>query len=221
MTAYEGHYGCSSTDLRGVASALVPELNSMISQGVGTGIAPWLRYHLNRDLKVLIACRRYYPDRLVDRFPPRSSGDEQRDPVLLRGLADIASAVDALGAQEIDPNNLLMDGEHAFLSDFGPALKRLGDEIRYASPPFLMRIPNPVLRSGWGPQPNLAVFYYYLRTGVDEKNLREDAATGELCLDALPDPLERAAVAKAMERNPAERFGSCAEFIAHLSAIGR
>jgi hypothetical protein len=83
-----------------------------------------------------------------------------------------------------------------------------------------MRAPNPSLRSGWGPQPNLAVNYYYLRTGVDEKTLREIAATGKLCLDALSDPLERAVVTKAMERNPAERFGSCAEFMAHLSGIG-
>jgi hypothetical protein len=122
MTAYERHYGYSSTDVSGVALALVPKLDSMISQRAGTGVAPWLRYHLNRDLNILIACRRYYPDRLVDRFPPRDAGNEQSDPVLLRALAEIASAVDALGAHQIDLNNLLMDGGHAFLSDFAPVL---------------------------------------------------------------------------------------------------
>ncbi len=97
---------------------------------------------------------------------------------------------------------------------------------------------NHVHRLNEGGQFGLAAVYFYLRTGrivfgnyvwsptipffevvvKHTQSMGEYESTGELCLDALPDPQERRAVARALSRDPAERFPSCVQFVTSLTS---
>jgi hypothetical protein len=236
----------SSTDLGDFVSQMIPELDRLVSLPGATGVGLWNSYQVNREQNLLILCRRYYPERLVDRFPAGAGATEPADADLLHAFAQIAQGVDTLGtdsayspvvgtAPTISSHNLLLNGRNAFVSDFGLALKRLGRKISDEYGPRIIRLGGPNLGMRGG-QFDLASIYYFLRTGVtifgvtttesQQEILRRTFAsqseydkTGRLSLDALLEPREREVVARALAKDHAGRFSNCSQFIAQLVSV--
>ncbi len=233
-------------DLSGMVTRAVPELDRLRAAWLPRSIAPFLRYHWSTDERRLVLCRRYCRDRLVDRFPA-GRADDRPHPGMLNAFAEIAEGVDALERQwaggnaqahalRIRVNNLLMEGEQAFLADFAPFLEPLKDRIASEYGPRLVRAPNPCLYLGCGEaQSNLAALYHYLRTGKSvfgdlplaqprmrsilqlQESERECLKTGKLPIDGTLNPGETGAIARAMAKTPAERFPTCTALVRELA----
>jgi serine/threonine protein kinase len=153
-------------------------------------------------------------------------------PELLNDLQEAAEALDLInvrhGLQHLDvkPRNLLLVSLHVKLGDFGlvSRLAEAGSAARklaaispiYASPE--------VFRGTFSPasdQYSLALTYHELLTGdlpFTGKNFRQLAVAHlqtEPNLEALPEA-DRHAVARALAKDPADRFPSCSDFIQAL-----
>jgi serine/threonine protein kinase len=156
---------------------------------------------------------------------------------LLRCLDEAAEVLDFLnlehGLQHLDvkPHNLFLVGRHVKVADFGlvnslaelhggsPHAARLGAVTPLYAPPECF--------SGqvtlFSDQYSLAVTYCELLTGVrpfTATNFRQAAlqhVSGDPDLSRLP-AADRAAVARALSKEPRERFASCLDFIRALEA---
>jgi serine/threonine protein kinase len=155
---------------------------------------------------------------------------------LIGYLRDAAEALDLLnlehGLQHLDvkPRNLFLVGRHVKVADFGlvnslaeihgssAQAVQLGATPLYSSPEsFLGRI------TLFSDQYSLAVSYCEMLTGsppFSGKNFRQLALqhTGmEPDLSKLP-PHDRPIVAKSLDKDPANRFRSCLDFVRSLEA---
>ncbi|MFV1965179.1 MAG: serine/threonine protein kinase [Pirellulaceae bacterium] len=151
---------------------------------------------------------------------------------LLRYLKDAAEALDYLcehhGLQHLDikPDNLLFQGGHVKVADFGLAKEiGLSNESRicgltplYSPPELFEGRPSP-----GSDQYSLAIVYQEMLTGVPPFAGRTAAQLVAQHLSSQPNlsalaPSDRPAVARALSKNPNGRFQTCREFVAQLSA---
>ena len=156
---------------------------------------------------------------------------------LLRYLGEAADALDVMnlrhGLQHLDvkPGNLLLVGDHIKVADFGlvrpltdcetscgGALISGGLTAPYAAPELFRNA-----MSSSSDQYSLAIVYHELMTGTlpfRGKNARQLAlqhTTAEPDLSGLPAQ-DRTAMARALSKNPAQRYPSCTEFVQALAS---
>lgn len=146
---------------------------------------------------------------------------------LLTYLRDVADALDFMsehhGLQHLDikPENLLIQGSHAKVGDFG-LTKHVGLSQASMVNGFTPLYAPPELFEGQpssnSDQYSLAIVYQMMLTGVPPYNGRTAAQLTSQHLRGTPDltPLptsDRALVARALSRNPAHRFPGCRQFI--------
>ncbi|MBI3407909.1 MAG: protein kinase [Planctomycetes bacterium] len=160
---------------------------------------------------------------------------------LLDYLLEAAEALDVLNFQhglqhlDIKPQNLFLVGQHIKVADFGlvnplpkenPAAgssdspQTPGVTPRYAAPEVLLGKISP--RSD---QYSLAIVYQELLTGTlpfsggNPAQLMMQQMTAAPDLSTLPEH-DRAAVARALAKDPEQRFASCLEFLRTLLTAG-
>jgi serine/threonine protein kinase len=158
---------------------------------------------------------------------------------LLGYLREAAEALDMLNQQhglqhlDIKPANLFLVSKHAKVADFGlvsrqstrtsdqPARLELGGVTPlYASPEVYQGS-----ISAQSDQYSLAIVYQELLTGTlpfQGKNVRQlllQHATGQPNLAALAEA-DRPVVARALAKDPSERFPSCTHFVRALLSAG-
>jgi serine/threonine protein kinase len=140
---------------------------------------------------------------------------------LLDWLEPVAVALDHLFGQHglphlgINPRNLLLDGDQLRLGDFGllPVLYHPAGQLatqvqaRYAAPEVLAGQTGRA-----GDVYSLAVIYQEMLTGTHPHRGRPASRGVAPQLEALP-VADRAAVARALDLDPARRFASCGEFL--------
>jgi serine/threonine protein kinase len=144
---------------------------------------------------------------------------------LLNYLTQAALALDCLRAhgmhhRGMKPSNLLRVGDQARVADFVPWPPPVMHHI-IGRPVFVSPEEFKGQVSQNTDQYKLAIAYFHLRTGqwpfrgtaVMEQLLRQ--LQGEPSLNQLP-AAEQSVVARALHREPRQRYGSCTEFIAEL-----
>jgi serine/threonine protein kinase len=159
---------------------------------------------------------------------------------LLGYFADAAEALDVIGAKhglqhlDVKPANLFLTGGHVKVGDYGlvtrlevggvsssgQQMMNRGLTPRYVAPEVLRgRVDT---RSD---QYSLALVYQELLTGTypypgkTAPQLMYQHVAGTPDLSGLPDA-DRAAVARALSKDPADRFPSCLAFVQALMTIG-
>lgn len=150
---------------------------------------------------------------------------------LIGYLRDAADALDFMceqhGLQHLDvkPDNLLLQGKHAKLGDFGltKSLRSTGHSMvngftpLYAPPELFDGRPE---RSS--DQYSLAICYQMMLTGTPPFNGRSAAQLTSQHLKSPPDlsplpPADRPVISRALSKSPRLRFSSCREMIDELS----
>ncbi len=149
---------------------------------------------------------------------------------LLRYLRDAADALDFMseehGLQHLDikPENLLLQGTHAKVGDFG-LTKAIGPAQHSQVSGFTPLYAPPELFDGkpdrGSDQYSLAIVYQTMLTGVPPFNGRTASQLMAQHLKSSPDlssllPSDRALVARALSKNPRTRFSGCRQFIDEL-----
>jgi serine/threonine protein kinase len=176
-------------------------------------------------------------DLLNERRAAGQVGIERQE--LLRYLEEAAEVLDLMNQQhglqhlDVKPRNLFLVGRHVKVADFGlvnslaelqggagGGLANAGITPLYAAPEtFLGKI------TLFSDQYSLAITYQELLTGTlpfAGKNARQLAVqhmTGEADLVPLPEA-DRAVVARALAKEPRERFGCCFDFLRALQVGG-
>ncbi len=150
---------------------------------------------------------------------------------LLRYLRDAADALDFMseehGLQHLDikPENLLLQGVHAKVGDFG-LTKAVGHARHSQINGFTPLYAPPELFEGrpdrGSDQYSLAIVYQTMLTGVPPFNGRTASQLMAQHLKSSPDlssllPSDRAVVARALSKNPRTRFASCRQFVEELT----
>ena len=150
---------------------------------------------------------------------------------LLRYLRDAADALDFMaeehGLQHLDikPENLLLQGVHAKVGDFG-LTKAVGQARHSQINGFTPLYAPPELFEGrpdrGSDQYSLAIVYQTMLTGIPPFNGRTASQLMAQHLKSSPDlssllPSDRAVVARALSKNPRTRFASCRQFIEELT----
>lgn len=150
---------------------------------------------------------------------------------LLGYLRDSADALDFMaekhGLQHLDvkPDNILLQGDHAKVGDFGLA-KDLnvtnvsvinGFTPTFAAPELFEGRPGRATD-----QYSLAIVYQYMLTGVLPFNGRTAAQLTAQHLRSQPDvsnlqPIDRPVVARALSKNMHSRFDNCRQFVDELA----
>ncbi len=153
---------------------------------------------------------------------------------LLDYLRDAADALDFMhqrhGLQHLDikPGNLLLQGGHVKVADFG-----LIKDLRHAcasmikgftplyAPPELFEA-HPHENSD---QYSLAIVYQVMLTGTPPFAGRNTTQLMSQHLSSPPDltplaPSDRPALARALSKNPRARFATCRQFLDHLARRG-
>ncbi|MEQ9407267.1 MAG: tubulin-like doman-containing protein [Fuerstiella sp.] len=150
---------------------------------------------------------------------------------LLGFLKDVADALDFMsekhGLQHLDikPDNILLQGDHAKVGDFGLA-KDLnvtnvsvlnGFTPTFAAPELFEGRPGRATD-----QYSLAIVYQLMLTGQLPFNGRTAAQLTAQHLRSKPDlvslqPVDRPVIARALSKNPHSRFDSCRQFIDELA----
>jgi serine/threonine protein kinase len=172
---------------------------------------------------------------LLDRFQQYKRRGEPGIPrsVLLEFLHDTGDALDFLSQKhnlqhlDVKPGNLLIIADRVKVADFG-LVKDLGAMTQsmvsgltptYSAPEIFDGRPDQ--RSD---QYSLAIVYMEMLTGILPFNGKN---TGEIArqhlsqppnLDALP-PADRPVVARALAKNPLDRFSSCKQFVEQLQKV--
>lgn len=149
---------------------------------------------------------------------------------LLAYLRDAAEALDFMnfehGLQHLDvkPENLLFQGSHIKVGDFGLTKDISANDISQVvgftplySPPELFE-GRPGRTSD---QYSLAIVYQLMLTGTSPFSGRTAAQLTAQHLSSRPDlqelqPIDRPAVARALSKTPSSRFDSCREFVDEL-----
>ncbi len=150
---------------------------------------------------------------------------------LLRFMSDTAEAIDYLAERhslqhlDIKPANLLISGDHVKVADFG-LVKELASRTQnsmvagmtptYSSPEMFDDAP-----SAHSDQYSLAIVYQEMLTGVLPFPGRTAAQLANQHLRSQPQlatlaESDRPAVARALAKNPGERFPSCRAFVKAL-----
>ncbi|HEY2883220.1 MAG TPA: tubulin-like doman-containing protein, partial [Pirellulales bacterium] len=153
---------------------------------------------------------------------------------LLGFIADTAEALDFLAERhslqhlDIKPANLLISGDHVKVADFG-LVKELATRTQnslvagmtptYSAPEMFDDAPAPQ-----SDQYSLAIVYQEMLTGLLPFPGRTTAQLANQHLRSEPQlaalsPNDRAAVARALAKDPAERFPNCRAFVAALRGI--
>ncbi|MDA1230017.1 MAG: protein kinase, partial [Planctomycetota bacterium] len=150
---------------------------------------------------------------------------------LLRYLRDAADALDFMseehGLQHLDikPENLLLQGAHAKVGDFG-LTKLVGHVSQSQVNGFTPLYAPPELFEGrpdrGSDQYSLAIVYQTMLTGTPPFNGRTASQLMAQHLKSSPDlssllPSDRAVVSRALSKNPRTRFSSCRQFIDELA----
>jgi serine/threonine protein kinase len=152
---------------------------------------------------------------------------------LLTYLRDAADALDFMyeqhGLQHLDikPDNLLVQGRHVKVADFGlaknvnlPGVSVInGFTPLYAPPEIFEGKPG-----GTSDQYSLAIVYQTMLTGTPPFNGRTAAQLTSQHLRSQPDlsPLpatDRPVIAKALSKNVKSRFDSCRRFVDELASL--
>jgi hypothetical protein len=229
------------------------------------GVAPLLGCTIEEptdDLAALVIRRRYYPERLTERFPPDAA--QPPSGALLDAFGTIAHGLDALQAHlpELDfdlaPGDLLMDGDSPVIADYGLSMFVKYIDFNHRMPssrieserkaPLLAMYPslNDLIEVTHA-QFATAALYIYVRSRslifedqadpFTESALQSEVMArmqrlskvfvaikryekrGDLSLWMLPDERERTIVARALARDPAERYGTCVAFVEALRAL--
>ncbi len=150
---------------------------------------------------------------------------------LIGYLRDAADALDFMSEQhglqhlDIKPENLLLQGNHAKVGDFGltKSLAAAGHSMvngftpLYAPPELFDGRPD-----RGSDQYSLAIVYQMMLTGQPPFNGRSPAQLTSQHLKSPPDltalhPSDRAVVARALSKNPRTRFASCRQFVDELA----
>jgi serine/threonine protein kinase len=157
---------------------------------------------------------------------------------LLRLLADAAEALDLLsfeyGLQHLDvkPANLFVVRNHAKVADFGLVQSYNGEVAtgKTYSGGFTPQYSSPEILEGeisrHSDQYSLAIVYQQMVTGAlpfqacSAREMMFQHLTAEPDLKALPEA-DRPVVAKALAKDPHQRYSSCQEFIQALTGKGR
>ena len=170
---------------------------------------------------------------LEDRFKEIVASGQKGIPrdELLGYLRDAADALDFMSEQhelqhlDVKPDNLLLQGSHAKVGDFGltKSLAAAGHSLVNGFTPLYA---PPELFDGrperGSDQYSLAIVYQVMLTGVPPFNGRSAAQLTSQHLKMAPDlsslhPSDRSVVARALSKNPRTRFPSCRQFIDELS----
>ncbi len=150
---------------------------------------------------------------------------------LIGYLRDAADALDFMSEQhglqhlDVKPDNVLLQGAHAKIGDFGltKSLNASGHSMVNGFTPLYA---PPELFDGHpergSDQYSLAIVYQMMLTGVPPFNGRSAAQLTSQHLKSAPDlsilhPSDRAVVARALSKNPKTRFASCRQFIDELA----
>ena len=150
---------------------------------------------------------------------------------LIGYLRDAADALDFMAEQyglqhlDIKPENLLLQGNHAKVGDFGltKSLDAVGNSLvngftpLYAPPEVFDGRPD-----RGSDQYSLAIVYQTMLTGIAPFSGRTSAQLMAQHLKGTPElsplhPADRAVVARALSRNPRSRFSSCRQFLDELA----
>ncbi|MFK7820669.1 MAG: tubulin-like doman-containing protein [Planctomycetaceae bacterium] len=150
---------------------------------------------------------------------------------LLGYLRDTADALDFMfeehGLQHLDikPENLLVQGKHVKVGDFGLAKDVSvtnmsivgGFTPLYAPPEIFEGQPSPS-----SDQYSLAIVYQTMLTGVPPFSGRTAAQLTAQHLRSTPDlsslqPVDRPVIARALSKNPSARFPNCRQFVDELT----
>lgn len=149
---------------------------------------------------------------------------------LLGYLRDAADALDFMseehGLQHLDikPENILLQGAHAKVGDFG-LTKAVGHTRHSLVNGFTPLYAPPELFEGrpdrGSDQYSLAIVYQTMLTGVPPFNGRTASQLMAQHLKSSPDlsrllPSDRAVIARALSKNPRTRFAGCRQFVAEL-----
>jgi eukaryotic-like serine/threonine-protein kinase len=149
---------------------------------------------------------------------------------LLGYLRDTADALDFMseehGLQHLDikPENILLQGAHAKVGDFG-LTKAVGQTRHSLVNGFTPLYAPPELFEGrpdrGSDQYSLAIVYQTMLTGIPPFNGRTASQLMAQHLKSSPDlsrllPSDRAVVARALSKNPRTRFAGCRQFVDEL-----
>jgi serine/threonine protein kinase len=150
---------------------------------------------------------------------------------LLGYLRDSADALDFMleehGLQHLDikPENLLLQGKHVKVGDFGLAkdvnvtnMSLVGGFTPLYAPPEIFE-GQPTRTSD---QYSLAIVYQTMLTGVPPFSGRTAAQLTAQHLRSTPDlsslqPIDRPVIARALSKNPNARFPNCRQFVDELT----
>ena len=170
---------------------------------------------------------------LEDRYEALREGGKRGIPQaeLLVYLKDAADALDFMcethGLQHLDikPGNLLIQGGHLKIADFG-LIRDVTQTQQSMIAGFTPMYAPPELFDGkpcrFSDQYSLAIVYQTMLTGVPPFNGRTAAQLASQHLRSQPDlsplsPSERPAISRALSKNPNARFPTCREFVEALA----
>ena len=160
--------------------------------------------------------------------------------VILRDVCDALSYAHGRGVvhRDIKPDNVLLQGRHAMVADFGVARARTGDPARDSGPGLLFGTPAylaPERISGERPDHradiySVGVLGYELLTGTPPFTGAEPRAILSAHLEQAPAPLSAqrpgipaalaALVMKCLAKRPEDRWQSAGELVRVLEAPG-
>jgi hypothetical protein len=183
-TVTSDDYPGAPHDLRSQIEGFIWPIDSFVKLAPVMGLAPWITYHIDYAAKWLILCRKYYPDRLIDRFPVLRAEDRHKHPnqALLQAFQEIATGLDQLRqfmepkslTFNPSPDDLLMDGPDAVVADWGTVELEQLIEHSYDGPRPISESDS-LAATCYGeslgphghadPQYCLAILYFYLRVG--------------------------------------------------------
>jgi len=170
---------------------------------------------------------------LSDRFEECRKGGDNGIPrdELLGYLRDAADALDFMSTQhglqhlDIKPDNLLMQGGHVKVGDFGLAKDISTTNVSvlngftpmYAAPELFEGRPGRA-----SDQYSLAIVYQMMLTSTPPFNGRNAAQLTAQHLRSQPDltnlqPIDRPVIARALSKNPHSRFENCRQFVDELA----
>lgn len=150
---------------------------------------------------------------------------------LLGYLRDAADALDYMAEQhglqhlDIKPDNLLLQGGHVKVGDFGLAKDISTTNVSVLNG-FTPMFAAPELFEGRpgraSDQYSLAIVYQMMLTGLSPFNGRTAAQLTAQHLRSQPDltslqPIDRPVIARALSKNVNSRFDNCAQFVAELT----
>lgn len=188
------------------------------------------RIEIDRDRVVIVTelADRNLEDRFREMQRDKKPGIPRDE--LLRYLREAADALDFIYDQQqlqhldIKPENLMLQGEHIKIGDFG-LIKRVnqtsasmvgGFTPLYAPPEVFEGTPGSA-----SDQYSLAIVYQVMLTGTPPFAGRTAAQLMSQHLRSKPDltplpPADRSTVARALSKTPSARFSTCREFVEAL-----